>query len=289
MIEKDRIICGDAKDMLRTLPAESVALTVTSPPYFRHRDYGIDGQFGREATVDDYTENIRGVLEELLRVTTETGSCFFVVGDTYQKQKLLLVPHRLALIADEIGWTVRNDLIWNKLDPPPESPRNRWRSGHEHVLFLSRRPSKYTFHADAIRVPYADATKKRWGNGQIYGGPKSEKRPNSKSSRMRHGKTFKLNPEGCLPTDVWALPAGDSSARHYATFPERLVKPIILACSNPGDTVLDPFVGIGTTCRIAVDLGRRCIGIELNPEYAKMAALAANTTLETRFKLAPVK
>jgi DNA modification methylase len=99
---------------------------------------------------------------------------------------------------------------------------------------------------------------------------------------MRHGKTFKLNPKGCLPTDVWTLPAGDSSARHYTTFPERLVKPIILACSNPGDTVLDPFAGTGTTCRIAVDLGRRCIGVELNPEYAKMAALAANTTLESQ-------
>ena len=92
-------------------------LTVTSPPYFRHRDYGVNGQLGREATVHEYIKNIRGVLEELLRVTAETGACFFVVGDTYQKQKLLLVPHRIALAADEIGWTVRNDLIWSKLDP----------------------------------------------------------------------------------------------------------------------------------------------------------------------------
>ena len=159
---------------------------------------------------------IRGVLEELLRVTAETGSCFFVVGDTYQKQKLLLVPHRIALAADEIGWTVRNDLIWSKLDPPPESPRNRWRCGHEHVLFLTKRPGKYTFHADAIRVPYAEATKKRWGNGQVYGGPKSEERPNDKASRMRHGKTFKLNPKGCLPTDVLA-----ASGRRFVGSPLR--------------------------------------------------------------------
>ena len=274
MVEKDRIICGDAKQVLSTLPADSVDLTVTSPPYFRHRDYGVNGQLGKEATVDDYVAKIHGVLAELLRVTAETGACFFVVGDTYQNQKLLLVPHRIALAAHEIGWTVRNDLIWNKLDPPPESPRNRWRSAHEHVLFLTKRRGKYTFHADAIRVPYADATKKRWGNGQVYGGPKSEERPNRNASRMRHGKTFKLNPKGCLPTDVWSLPAGDSSARHYATFPDRLLTPIILACSKPGDLVLDPFAGSGTTCRIAKENGRRFIGIELNPEYVKMATNA---------------
>src|SRR5439155_11837721 len=85
------------------------------------------------------------------------------IGDTYLKQKLLLVPHRIALAADEVGWTVRNDLIWSKLDPPPESPRNRWRSSHEHILFLSKQRGNYTFNADAIRVAYADATIKRWG------------------------------------------------------------------------------------------------------------------------------
>lgn len=280
MVEKGRIICGDAEETLGALAAGSVGLTVTSPPYFRHRDYGVNGQLGREATVGDYIKNLRGVLVELLRVTNEKGACFFVVGDTYAKQKLLLVPHRLALLADEIGWTVRNDLIWSKLDPPPESPRNRWRSGHEHILFLTKHAGKYTFHADAIRVPYAEATKKRWGNGQVYGGPKSEERPNHKASRMRHGKTFKLNPNGCLPTDVWALPAGDSPARHYATFPDRLVQPIILACSNKGDLVLDPFAGTGTTCRIAKEHGRRFMGIELNPEYAEMAAKATEASVE---------
>ncbi len=280
MIKDDRIICGNAQEVLGVLSSSSVDLTVTSPPYFRHRDYGVDGQLGREATVDDYIVNLSGVLEGLLRVTAEKGCCFFVVGDTYEKQNLLLVPHRLALAASKIGWVVRNDLIWSKLDPPPESPRNRWRCGHEHVLFLTKRAGNYTFHADAIRVPYAEATKKRWGNGQVYGGPKSVERPNGKASRMRHGKTFKLNPKGCLPTDVWAIPAGDSSARHYATFPDRLVRPIILACSNAGDLVLDPFAGSGTTGRIAKENARRFIGIELNPEYATMAAVAIDVEVE---------
>jgi DNA modification methylase len=275
-----RIVCGDAEAVLRTLPVEIVDLTVTSPPYYHHRDYGVEGQLGREKSIEDYVTNITAVLTEILRVTKKTGVCFFVVGDTYQNQKLLLVPHRIALAASDIGWTVRNDLIWSKLDPPPESPRNRWRSAHEHILFLTMQPGKYTFHSDAIRVPYSEATIRRWGNGQVYGGPKSEGRTNQKDSRMRHGKTFKLNPKGCLPTDVWSLPSGDSTVRHYATFPDHLVSPIILACSNPNDLVLDPFAGSGTTCRIAQESDRRFIGIELNPDYAEIAAEQTGVKLE---------
>lgn len=274
-IPKDyRIIQGDVKVALKTLPDSSVDLTVTSPPYYQHRDYGVKGQIGREQTLDGYLKRLRHVLSELLRVTADTGSCFFVIGDTYRNKKLLLVPHRLALIADELGWIVRNDLIWSKLDPPPESPRSRWRAAHEHVLFLTRRAGDYKFNADAIRVPYAEATVKRWGNGQIYGGPKSVGRSKQSDSRMRHGQSFKLNPKGCIPTDVWTLPAGDSSVRHYATFPEKLIRPIIEACSVQGDMVLDPFAGSGTTCRIAAELGRKCIGIEINPEYARLAEAA---------------
>jgi site-specific DNA-methyltransferase (adenine-specific) len=268
---KCQIIEGDVKAALKTIADQTVNLTVTSPPYYQHRDYGVKGQIGREKTVDGYLRRIRQVLSEIFRVTADTGSCFFVIGDTYRNKKLLLVPHRIAILADDIGWTVRNDLIWSKLDPPPESPQSRWRAAHEHILFLTRRAGNYTFNADAIRVPYAEATLKRWGNGQVYGGPKSQGRSNDSDSRMRHGQTFQLNPKGCIPTDVWSLPAGDSSIRHYATFPERLIRPIIAACSVPGDLVLDPFAGSGTTCRIAAELGRSCVGIELNPEYAKLA------------------
>ena len=116
------------------------------------------------------------MLRELRRVTDDKGSCFVVIGDTYRNGKLLLVPHRVLLLADEMGWHVRNDVIWHKTSPPPESPRTRWRSGHEHVLFLAKRPSGYRFDADDIRVPYAQATLRRWGAGQAYGGRKSASR-----------------------------------------------------------------------------------------------------------------
>ena len=101
MADEHRIMRGDAGECLATLADDSVDLVITSPPYFRHRDYGVERQIGAEATVSEYVAKLRAVLAELLRVTEPTGSCFFVVGDTYWKQKLLLVPHRLALgIAD---------------------------------------------------------------------------------------------------------------------------------------------------------------------------------------------
>jgi DNA modification methylase len=274
MVARSRIICADALAGLRELPDGEVALTVTSPPYYRHRDYGANGQIGREATVETYVERIASVLAELFRVTDARGSCFVVVGDTYRAKKLLLVPHRVALSAEAVGWTVRNDIIWEKLDPPPESTRDRWRMSHEHVLFLTKSPSRYRFKAEVLRVPYSPATLSRWGAGQTYGGAKSLGRRTEDDARVRHGRRFRLNPLGCLPTDVWSLPAANTTARHYATFPEPLIRPIIQACSEPGDVVLDPFVGSGTVCATAKALGRRWLGIELNPEFAAMARQA---------------
>lgn len=271
MDDEGRVVCGDAVEVLRTLPDRSAALTVTSPPYYQHRDYGMPGQLGREASLGEYLDRIAAVLRELLRITDETGSCFVVVGDTYRNRKLLLVPHRIALVADEVGWTIRNDIVWSKKDPAPDSPRNRWRSAHEHILFLTKRPSGYRFNADAARIPYSPATQRRWGAGQSYGGPKSAGRKNARDSRMRDGRVFQLNANGCLPTDVWSTACARASVHHYATFPEPLIRPIIQVCSNTGDLVVDPFAGSGTACRAALEMGRRCVGIELNPEYAALA------------------
>ncbi|WP_397571588.1 DNA-methyltransferase [Schlesneria sp. T3-172] len=263
------IRCGDAVEVLKGLEKESIALTVTSPPYYKQRDYGVSDQIGQEGTLAEYLERIKEVLRLTLRATDRQGSCFLVIGDTYHNRKLLLVPHRIAIVADELGWVVRNDLIWKKPAPAPESPRNRWRSSHEHILFLTKRPSGYRFNIDAIRVPYADVTIRRWGNGQIYGGEKSKRRPNANDSRMRDGQRFTLNPKGCIPTDVLTVAATTSATDHYAAFSPELIRPIIETCSDRGDLVVDPFAGSGTTCLVANSLQRRFLGIELNPEYVR--------------------
>ena len=268
------IICGDAAESLSRIPNASVALTVTSPPYYRQRDYGVAGQIGREESLPRYLDRIARVLQEILRVTDDEGSCFFVIGDTFADRTLLLVPHRIGVMASDLGWVVRNDVIWRKTSPVPESPRNRWRTGHEHVFFLTRKPTGYRFDADVLRVPHAEETIRRWGAGQTYGGTKSKSRRRTNDSRMRDGQAFRLNPKGCLPTDVWSFAGANSTARHYAAFPVQMVTPLIEACSRPGELVLDPFAGSGTTCVAAVRLGRRALGIELNPEFAEMARAA---------------
>ena len=274
-----KIVCADATTALRDLNASSVSLTVTSPPYFGHRDYGEEEQIGRESTIDGYLSRLHDIFAELYRVTRHDGSCFVVIGDTYRDRRLLLVPHRLAILADEVGWIVRNDIIWQKTDPAPESPRNRWRSCHEHILFLTRSKSGYQFDADTIRQPYSPETLRRWGAGQRYGGRKSANRTNNRDSTMRHGKDFRLNPLGCIPVDVWSVPSSRNKASHYATFSEKLIRPIIEACSLPGDLVLDPFAGSGTTCVVAASLGRRTMGIELNPDYADIADAAVSEAI----------
>ncbi len=271
---RHEIICGDAATKLSELQQDTVVLTVTSPPYFKHRDYGANGQIGQERSLEDYLAKMEAVLKEILRVTADEGSCFIVVGDTYRAGKLLLVPHRLAILAGEIGWTVRNDIIFHKLDPAPDSAKNRWRAGHEHILFLAKQPTGYVFNDEIVRVPYSPVTIRRWGNGQTYGGNKSAARTRNNGPRIQHGKSFVLNPNGCVPTDVWSLPNGNSSKKHYAAFSKGLVAKIIEACSNEGDVVLDPFVGSGTTSVVAKALGRNCIGIELSDAYAKMARSA---------------
>ena len=271
-----RILCGDAVEMLRSQPPNSVALTVTSPPYYLHRDYGVEGQIGQEPTLQEYLERIGRVLEEILRVTDDKGTCFVVVGDTYQQCRLLLVPHRVGISASDIGWTVRNDVIWHKTSPPPESPRNRWRWRHTSKCYSSQNVLLATVSMLIVCVPYAAATLRRWGSGQSYGGPKSKGRRSKNDSRMRDGQTFHLHPLGCLPIDVWSCASVKTPAGHYAAFPEELVRTIVEACSSPGELVLDPFAGLGTTCVVAASLGRRSIGIDLNPEYTAMAQSAAD-------------
>lgn len=169
------------------------------------------------------------------------------------------------------GWTLRNDIIWHKTDPPAESVKTRWRSGHEHIRFLTKSRSGYRFNDSTIGEPYLPSTLARWGNGQRYGGRKSSSRTNEQDSRMRHDRSLTLNPNGCIPVDVWTLPAGNSHARHYATFPTDFVEPIVGACTNEGDLVFDPFGGTGTACFVAAKMNRRYLMEELNPEYAAIA------------------
>jgi site-specific DNA-methyltransferase (adenine-specific) len=266
------LIPGCALVTLSKLPSSAIDATITSPPYFRQKDYGVKDQMGWESSLDQYLAKLRIIFSELLRVTASTGTCFFVIGDSFARRSMQLVPQRAAIIAVETGWTLRNDLIWAKTDAAPGcSSGNRWRFTHEHVLFMSKSSNEYKFDAASIRVPYNERTIRRWGNGQTYGGRKAGAEAGAQTQRFARGKSFRLNPEGTLPSDVLVHSTARSKHDHYATFPLGLIERFVLATTDPGDVVLDPFMGTGTTGVGALKHGRKFLGIELSPTYLTIA------------------
>ncbi len=265
------IVEGSAETKLSDVTTGSVQSTVTSPPYYRQKDYHVRGQMGWETSVGDYIARMKNIFRELFRVTKPDGSCFFVVGDTYINKSLQLVPQRLAIAACEAGWTLRNDLIWSKSDAAPDGAGDRWRFSHEHILFLTKAARGYKFNADSIRVPYSAVTLRRWSGGQAYGGKKAQEEAGPQGQRFRKGKTFKLNEKGTIPRDVIECATARSRLDHFATFPLELVEQFVLATSDRDELILDCFAGTATTGVAAVRNGRRFLGIELNPQYAKLA------------------
>lgn len=278
------IITGSAEVELPRVPDESVAVTVTSPPYYRQKDYGVAGQIGWEPSVTQYIDRLTAILADIRRATRPDGSCFVIIGDSYIKKSLQMIPSRLAIAAVETGWTLRNDLIWAKTDAAPDGASDRWRFTHEHILFLTKRARGYKFNADVIRVPHSPVTLKRWSMGQAYGGKKARSSSGPLGQRFALGRTFKLNPNGAIPRDVIETSTARSPLRHLATFPTALVERFILATTDPYDLVLDCFAGTGTTGLAARQHDRRFIGFELNEDYANVGRqqLAAMQSLSKR-------
>jgi DNA modification methylase len=266
------LIRGDAFEVLPRLPSCCINTTVTSPPYFRQKHYGSERQLGWEPRVKEYIDKLACVFAELFRLTQDDGVCFVIIGDSYADRSLQLVPQRAAIAAADCGWTLRNDLVWAKTDAAPGSGADRWRFTHEHILFLTKRPRGYKFHADTLRVPYSDRTVRRWGNGQTYGGVKARSKADARGQRFARGKAFRLNPAGTLPPDVLSHPTARSHLLHYATFPIELIERFVLATTHAGDVVFDPFSGTSTTGVAAIRHRRTYLGVELSASYRRMAA-----------------
>lgn len=290
-----RIIIGDVRDKLAELADESVHCVVTSPPYFGLRDYGVEGQIGLEATPEDYTTALVEVFREVRRVLRDDGTLWLNLGDSYnahpgqrkttdrvgKKQEtnagsnttgsrcapdlkpkdLLGIPWRVAFALQADGWWLRSDIIWAKPNPMPESVTDRPTSAHEHVFLLAK-SERYYFDADAAKEPPSE--NKPWGDSN--GGSKQRALGHNLGGRLGIPAGFGRNIR-----NVWTISTAAYSEAHFATFPPALVEPCIKAGSPIGGTVLDPFLGAGTTALVADQLGRNCIGIELNPAYAELA------------------
>lgn len=276
----ETILCGDALEQLRTLEPDSVHTCVTSPPYYNLRDYGMAGQIGAEATPEEYIENLVKVFREVQRVLRPNGTLWINIGDSYATRSgaqpptntrnihghtakqlpagykykdLMGIPWMLAFALRTDGWHLRQDIIWAKPNCMPESVRDRCTKSHEYIFLLSK-SDRYYFDAAAISEPIAEINVTRYLKS--FGG----KGYRNEVPNLRRNKR-----------DVWTIGTGGFKGAHFAVFPEKLVEPCILAGCPEGGLVLDPFAGSGTTGVVAKHLARNFIGIELNPEYCRMA------------------
>lgn len=239
---------------------------VTSPPYFGLRDYGVSGQVGTEAAPEQYIGRLVEVFREVRRVLRPGGTLWVVIGDSYRDKNLIGIPWMLAFALRADGWYLRQDIIWHKTRCIPESVQDRCTKSHEYIFLLSK-SGRYYFDRSAIQEPVAESTVKRMRQDIAH----------QKGSFRQPGKTNgPLKPGGDGKTrnrrNVWSLCPAYFKGAHFAVFPEKLVEPCILAGCPEGGTVLDPFMGGGTTGVVAKHLGRSFTGIEINPVYCKIAA-----------------
>lgn len=260
--EEAKIIEGDAGKELKKISSESIQTCITSPPYWGLRDYGIEGQIGAEEKVNDYINKLANIFDEVKRVLKDNGTLWLNIGDSYtsggrswrapddkhsaremsyrpdtpdglKPKDLVGVPWRVALELQRRGWYLRSDIIWHKPNSMPESVKDRPTQAHEYLFLLSK-SEQYYYDYESVKV-------------------------RGKNGSMRNRRT------------VWSINTEGYSGAHFATFPQKLVKPCIKAGSKKGERVLDPFFGSGTVGLVCERLNRSYIGIELNPEYIELA------------------
>jgi site-specific DNA-methyltransferase (adenine-specific) len=233
-----RIVVGDARQVLATLPQDYVDCVVTSPPYFRLRNYQHSGQLGLERHVDEWVTNLRRVLRRVKPVLRLSGTVWLNLGDSYSSgnegasaKSLLLGPERLALALIEDGWLIRNKIVWAKRNPMPSAVRDRLTCSWE-VIYLLAKSRSYFFDLDAIRQPHT-STKKPTERSTGWSGPAAWRVTTTNNSGLgelaAQGRVG--HPLGKNPTDVWRLSTAAYRGPHHAVFPEALVeRPIMAGC-----------------------------------------------------------
>jgi len=308
-----KILQGDCVQSLKQLADESVQCCVTSPPYFGLRDYGHDGQIGLEETPDEYVAKIVKVFREVRRVLRKDGTLWLNLGDSYastggahgnrddnqlgvgakrthafgggdqqarraplglKPKDLIGIPWRVAFALQADGWYLRQDIIWHKPNPMPESVQDRCTKAHEYVFLLSR-SEKYFYNNKSIAEPVAESSVKRLTQPNIGNQLGSDRVPGKTNGPMKAvGNCDSRNRR-----TVWTINTQGFKGAHFATFPVELPRLCILAGSKASDVVLDPFGGSGTTGQVALELGRSAILCELNPEYVELIRRRCTTTI----------
>lgn len=294
----NKVYFGDCRESLRAMAAAGVKAQtcVTSPPYFGLRDYGHAGQIGLEPTPDEFIAELVEVFRCVRDVLADDGTLWVNMGDSYASQggkqvaqtkhqvkgasdgqnkgetrrppdglkpkDLIGIPWMLAFALRADGWYLRQEIIWHKPNPMPESVTDRCTKAHEQIFLLSKSP-RYFFDSEAVKEPVAASTVERLAQPNLEQQAGSNRVPGKTNGNMKavgNGETRNRR-------SVWTIATRPYKGAHFATFPPALIEPCILAGSRLDDIVLDPFMGSGTTAAVAIEHGRRYIGCELNEDY----------------------
>ncbi len=298
-----KILCGDAAQILKTLPQKSVNMCVTSPPYYGLRDYGEQEQIGIEKTPEEYIARLVEVFDEVHRVLADDGTLWLNIGDCYagsgkgpmtisqngknkdvfnmqnriyevpkkwsgiKPKDLIGIPWMLAFALRERGWYLRSDIIWYKKNCLPESAKDRPTKTYEHIFLLSK-SRQYCFDYKAIQEPVKEVSRERYKRGRSA----NSKYAGQQGITQVREDFSDFDQQYRRKRDVWEVSTNTYKMdEHFAMFPEKLIEPCILAGSKVGGIVLDPFFGSGTTGAVAKRFGRDFIGIDLNARYLEKA------------------
>jgi len=267
-------------------------MCVTSPPYFGLRNYGHDGQIGLEQTPEQYIAAMVEVFRCVWDVLADDGVLWLNIGDSYagagysnnkntggaarvdggkqrhlsgtgrKNKDLIGIPWMLAFALRADGWYLRQEIIWHKPNPMPESVRDRCTKAHEQIFLLAKQP-RYYFDNEAIKTP----VKQDWGTRDRQDG-----KYHNEGTGLQPRSGLEKSYEMANKRSVWTVPTRPYKGAHFATFPAELIEPCILAGSRAGDVVLDPFMGSGTTAGVALKHSRQYLGCELNPDYGSLQA-----------------
>ena len=302
---KTQILVGDCRLLLKQIGDQSVHTCVTSPPYFGLRDYGMDDQIGLEQTPDAFVTELVMVFREVKRILRDDGTVWLNLGDSYASYRdgkatpdttrgdsegtlvkkgsaknrmastfsnsfikhkdLIGIPWRVAFALQADGWYLRQDIIWHKPNPMPESVTDRCTKAHEYIFLLSKSP-KYYFDNEAIKEPVANSSVSQLSQNNLSNQLGSNRVPFKTNGTMKAvGNTENRNKRS-----VWTVTTKPFKGAHFATFPPDLIEPCILAGCPEGGMVLDPFGGSGTTGLVANRNNRNAIVCELNPDYVQI-------------------